>query len=300
MLDVHRLRLLHELDRRGTLAEVAAALGYSRSAVSQQLSQLQREAGVQLLEPAGRRVRLTAAGRVLVGHADAVLAQLEQAEADLAALGSTARGTLRVAAFASVLLSLVPDALTWLAEHHPDLRVELVEQEPAPALSALTAHDADLVLGEEYPGSPTVRSPGVDVEDLLHDEFRLAVPLEGALAGRGHRLEDHADVPWVMEPPRLDPGRWALARCREAGFEPDVRIITSDVLLHAHLVASGHAAALVPDLVRAGRTPGVVLHRLPERPRRRLFTAVRRGAATSPGVRALRESLRVAVDAAGA
>lgn len=299
MLDVHRLRLLRELHRRGTLAEVAAALGYSRSAVSQQLSLLQREAGTRLLEPAGRGVRLTAAARMLVEHADAVLTQLERAEADLAAFGTTARGTLRVAAFESVLLSLVPGALTWLAEHHPDLRVELVEQAPAPALSALTAHDADLVLGEEYPGLPTTRSPAVDVEDLLHDEFRLAVPVAGPLASRGDRLEDLAEVPWVMEPPRLDPGRWALARCRAAGFEPDVRIETSDVLLHAHLVASGHAVALIPDLVRADRTPGLRLVALPDRPRRRLFTAVRRGAAAGPGVRALRESLRVAVETAG-
>ncbi|MEJ5945662.1 LysR substrate-binding domain-containing protein [Pseudokineococcus basanitobsidens] len=298
MLDVHRLRLLLELRRRGTLAGVASALGYSPSAVSQQLAVLQREAGTRLLEPSGRGVRLTPAGRLLVEHAEVVLTQLEQAEADLAAWGTTARGRLRVASFESVLVSLVPDALSWLAEHHPGLRVEVVEQEPGPALAALTAHDADLALGEEYPGLPTARAPDLDVEDLLHDEMRLAVPEDGPLAARGSRLEDHADAPWVMDPSSLAPGRWALLRCRGAGFEPDVRIETSDVLVHAQLVASGHAVALLPDLARGARTPGVRLHRLPEQPRRRLFTAVRRGAAGDPGVRALREALHVAVGAA--
>jgi len=176
--------------------------------------------------------------------------------------------------------------------------VELVQQAPAPALSDLTAHDADLVLDEECPGPPTARSPDIDVEDLLHDEFRLAVPATGPLASRGGRLEDCADVPWVMEPPASTRAgeRWRAAAL--AGFEPDVRIETSDVLLHAHLVASGHAVALIPDLVRAARTPGGRLVPLPDRPRRRLFTAVRRGAAGGPGVRALRESLRVAVETA--
>src|SRR5580658_6744793 len=146
MLDVHRLRLLRELDRRGTLAAVARALSYSPSAVSQQLSQLEAETGVALLEPAGRGVRLTAQARILVAHTEAILERLEEAEAEV-------RGTLRVASFQSVLLALVPEVLTGLAERHPGLRVEIAHQEAGPAFAGLLAHDFDIVLGEEYPGT---------------------------------------------------------------------------------------------------------------------------------------------------
>ncbi|MFD0481625.1 LysR substrate-binding domain-containing protein [Kineococcus sp. GCM10028916] len=299
VLDVHRLRLLRELDRRGTLAAVAAALNYSPSAVSQQLSLLEAEAGVVLLEKLGRGVTLTAPARVLVGHADAVLAQLERAEADLAALHDDVTGTLRVASFQSVLFALVPAALTLLAQQHPALRVELSQQEPEPAFSRLAAHDVDLVLGEEYPGYPQRRGGDTDDEDLLLDELRLALPRTGPWS-RARRLADVADAPWVVEPRDTEPGLWSLAECRRAGFEPDARISSPDVLLHVHLVETGHAVALLPDLAWAGRRPELRLVDLPGHPARRLFTRVRRGAAGRPAVQAFRASLReAAVSAAG-
>ena len=160
MLDVHRLRLLRELERLGTLAAVARALSYSPSAVSQQLSQLEAETGVVLLEPAGRGVRLTAQARILVAHTEAILERLEEAEADLRASLTEVRGTLRVASFQSVLLVLVPDVLTRLAERHPGLRVEITHQEAGPAFAGLLAHDFDVVLGEEYPGIVRAPVPG--------------------------------------------------------------------------------------------------------------------------------------------
>ncbi|WP_432510050.1 LysR family transcriptional regulator [Kineococcus sp. SYSU DK001] len=291
MLDVHRLRLLRELDRRGTLAAVAAALSYSPSAVSQQLSQLEAEAGAPLLEKRGRGVVLTPAARLLVGHADVVLAQLERAEADLAALAGEAVGVLRVASFQTVLFALVPDALTLLAARHPGLRVVIDHREAAPAFSALAARDVDLVLGEEYPNRPHPRSPDVDEEDLVLDEFRLAVPLSGpwsAVSG----IEELAGASWVLEPAGTDSGDWALARCRQAGSEPDVRIRTPDALLHVHLVETGHAVALLPDLVLAGRRRSLRVIDLPEHPTRRLYTGVRRGAGGRPAVRAFRSALR--------
>ena len=152
MLDVHRLRLLRELDRRGTLAAVARALDYSPSAISQQLTQLEAETGVKLLEQAGRGVRLTAQARILVGHTDAILERLEEAEADLRASLTEVSGTLRVASFQSVLLALIPPALTLLAERYPKLRVEIEQQEARTAFAGLVARDFDVVLGEEYPG----------------------------------------------------------------------------------------------------------------------------------------------------
>jgi DNA-binding transcriptional LysR family regulator len=294
VLDVHRLRLLRELQRRGTLAEVARALSYSPSAISQQLSQLESETGVRLLERVGRGVRLTEQARILVRHTDAVLERLELAEAELAASLSEVSGTLRVASFQSVLLTLIPSALTRLADLHPRLRVEMTQREPQHAFAGLLTHDFDVVLGEEYPGA-AVPAPGVDEEDLLRDGIRLALPRTGAWSDPGVALADLAGAPWVLDPAGSPPGRWARALCRDAGFEPDVRFDSPDYLLHVHLVETGHALALLPDLLWTDREADLQLVELPGRPARRLYTGVRRGAAGHPAVRAFRHSLRAAV-----
>ncbi|PRY38728.1 LysR family transcriptional regulator [Umezawaea tangerina] len=291
MLDVHRLRLLRELERRGTLAAVARALSYSPSAISQQLAQLENETGVRLLEHVGRGVRLTEQARILVTHTDAILGHLEVAEAELAASLTEVTGTLRVASFQSVLLALAPAALSLLAERHPGLRVEITQQDAGGAFAGLLSHDFDLVLGEEYPGQPHPPMSGVDTEDLAFDEMRIALPATGPHSRAHASLADLADTPWVLDPPDSPTGRWARTLCHDAGFAPDVRFESSDLLLQVHLVETGHAATLLPDLVWTDRPRTVGLHHLPGRPRRRLFTGVRHGAALHPAPRAFRDGL---------
>lgn len=294
MLDLHRLRLLRELKHRGTLAAVAEALSYSPSSISQQLSVLEKEAGVPLLEPVGRRVRLTAQAEILVAHTEAVLERLERAEAELAASLEGIAGVLRVAAFQTAALTLVPDALTRLRDAHPRLRIEITQREPESALPALLARDFDLVITEEYPGDPGPRPAGAEYAELGEDEIRLAVPAGAAApAGvSGAGLRSLAGGAWVMEPEGTASRRWATRLCRAAGFEPDVRFESTDLLLHLRLVEHGHAAALLPGLVWAGRPPAVPVVRLPAGHRvRRLFTASRRGGGGHPAVRAFRTAL---------
>lgn len=298
MLDVHRLRLLRELDRRGTLKAVADALSYSPSAISQQLGQLESETGVKLLEPAGRGVRLTAQARILVAHTDVILERLELAEAELRDSLTEVAGTLKVASFQSVLLALVPAALTLLAEQHPGLRVEITHEEAGPAFAGLLAHEFDIVLGEEYPGVPQPQVEGVHKQLLALDELLLATPTHGRYARGGEdgapvRPGDLADVPWVLDPSDTEPARWALNLCRSAGFEPDIRFATPDLLLQIHLVETGHAAALLPGLLLdTDRGHDMRVSRLPGRPHRRLLTGVRAGAARHPAVRAFRNALK--------
>src|SRR5215217_4044827 len=148
MLDLRRLRLLRELNERGTIAAVAEALQFTPSAVSQQLAQLEREAGVPLLERVGRGVRLTDAALGLVDHTEAVLARLEQAEAELAT--GDVHGVVRVAAFQTAARGLVAPVLRPLADAHPRLRCELVEMEAEEALTHLRVGDLDVVVAEEY------------------------------------------------------------------------------------------------------------------------------------------------------
>lgn len=290
MLDVRRLRLLVELSRRGTIAAVAEALSFSPSAVSQQLGVLEREAGTVLLEPVGRRVRLTPQGELLVAHAEEVLAGLERAETSLAASRGEVTGRVRLAAFQSAVLALVPEALTRLAEQHPTLRVEVTEREPEQSLPDLAAGDFDLVLGEEYPGHPRPRLRGLDREDLLTDQLHLAVPAAWGVRALG-RLRDR---PFAVEPEGTTSREWALGVCRTAGLEPDVRHVSTDLQIHLRLVETGLAAAFVPDLAGARGRPGVRLIALPGRPVRTVFTAVRVGARARPAIGAVIDALRPA------
>ncbi|MFE0172114.1 LysR family transcriptional regulator [Streptomyces sp. NPDC059002] len=300
MFDLHRLRLLRELKHRGTLAAVATALSYSPSSVSQQLSQLETEVGVPLLEPVGRRVRLTPQAEILVTHTEAVLERLERAEADIATSLSGLSGTLRVASFQTAALALVPAALNLLRAAHPALRLHVTQAEPEAALPALLARDFDLVIAEEYPGDPSPRPAELHQEDLCDDPLRLAVPAaDDRDTRRGSdpraELRAHADRPWVMEPDGSAARRWATTLCRAAGFEPDVRFESTDLLLHLRLVEQGHAVALLPDLVWSDREPTVELGQLPTGQRtRRLFTAVRAGRSGHPAILACRRALRQA------
>src|SRR6476659_2706777 len=161
MLDLRRLRLLRELHERGTIAAVADALQFTPSAISQQLAVLEREAGVRLLERAGRGVRLTDPALVLVGHADALLERAARAEADLAAAAGTVMGRGRIAGFHSVALRIAVPAMAALARDAPRLRTELVEAEPEQALPALALGDVDLVLADEWQHQPLLLPAGI-------------------------------------------------------------------------------------------------------------------------------------------
>lgn len=287
MLDLRRLRLLVELSRRGTIGAVAQSLAYSPSTVSSQLGVLEKEAGVPLLEPVGRRVRLTAAGELLVTHAVRLLSELERAEAGLAALGDEVVGTVRVAAFQSAVLALLPPALLDL-QRHPGLRVEVTEMEPERSLPALAGGDFDLVIAEEYPGHPLRRTPGTDLEDLVTDRLDLVVP-----KGWGPvRVAHLAGRPLAMEPPGTPAREWAQRVCREAGFEPDVTVTSSDLLVQLRMVERGLAAALLPELSEAADHSGVRVVPLPGRPRRRVLAATRTGGRGRPAIGAVIGALR--------
>lgn len=314
MLDVRRLRLLSELKLRGTLAGVAEALAYTPSAVSQQLALLEKEAGVELLQKVGRRVQLTPQAEILVQHTELLLERLEIAEADMTASLTTVSGTVRVAVFQSAAHAVIPQALTLLGTEYPDLRVEITEREPELGLFEVSARDFDLVIAEQYPGHTRAHWADLDRVNLAADTLRLAVPPaqsdseKPAAALPGDRvgapdiadLRDAASWPWVMEPEGTASRQWATQLCRSAGFEPDVRYETADLIAHIRLIQSGNAVGVLPDLVWSGASPTVRLLDLPGAPERTIFTAARRSSAGRPGVVAVRDALARAVDKLGA
>ena len=289
MLELRRLRLLHELALRGTLAAVADALDYSPSTISQQLAQLERDAGVSLLVPDGRRVRLTEHGAALAAHAARALALDEQIRAELETL-QPGVAPVRVAVMQTAARAIVPGALSLLAERAPLVRVELAEVPPEEGLFELSARGFDLVIAEQYPGHTREHRSGLEREALGTDPIRLAgAGGDGGLAA----LRDRA---WVMEPRGTAAREWAVQQCRAAGFEPDVRFELADLTAHVALIAAGHAVGLMPDLLWAGRRPPFPLAELPGSPAREIFTAVRRSDAERRGIRLVRDALRDAFD----
>ena len=298
MLDVRRLRLLRELHARGTVTAVAEALSYTPSAVSQQLATLERETGVALLERHGRRLRLTDAGRGLVEHADAVIARLELAEAELAAAaGDEVSGRVRVAAFQTAASGLMLPVLGTLPAAHPKLRLELVEMEAEESLELLTRGEVDIVVAEEYDYAPRARDPSLSFREVCRDPLVLVLP-----AGHPLCAADPETAPLAA----LAGERWATPRsgtafdasmvraCRAlGGFEPDRRHRSNDLAVLEQLVAAGEGVALLPSLGRPGRVPGVCVRRVAEAPLdRRIFLAVRRGSTGRPAIQAVARALR--------
>ena len=289
MFDVHRLRLLRELKHRGTLAAVGEALGYSPSAVSHQLAILEREVGVPILEPVGRRVRLTDAAEVLVAHTERVLLELEQAEAAIAASRATVSGQVRIATFQTAAHTIIPSAVDRLAEEHPGVDVVFRHVHAEQALPALLARDVDLVLFEEYPGAPVAPITNIATEHLLDDPMLVAVPADET----ARRLADLADADWAMEPAGTPSRAWAVAACRSAGFEPRIAFETADVLLHVRLVAQGQAVAFLPAII-ASTDSGWEL--LPSGTSRVIRLALRRGSEENPAIAAARRAIVRSVD----
>ena len=220
MFELRRLRLLHELAQRGTLAAVAEALSYSPSTISQQLAQLERDAGVPLLVPEGRRVRLTEHGAALAAHAARALEADEQIRAELEAL-QPGIAPVRVAVLQTAARTVMPAALTLLAERAPRLRVELAEVPPEEGLFELAARGFDLAIAEQYPGLTREHRSGLERRTLGTDPIRIATA-GGAAAGadadragagaRGGRVELSmlADRAWVMEPRGTAAREWAV------------------------------------------------------------------------------------------
>jgi DNA-binding transcriptional LysR family regulator len=265
MMDLHRLRLLREVHGRGTVHGAARALGYSPSAISQQLAVLEREAGTPLLERVGRNVRLTAAGQVLVRHATTLLDGVEAAEAELAAVAAgRVAGVVRIGAFQSAFIRVVAPAIRSLAATHPDIRVEAAELEVEQAAPALRLQQLDVMVGDEYDGQPRAVHTDLVREHLLREHIRVVLPEDHPSAAADRvPIADLADLPWAACQPGTGHREMHVRVCRElGGFEPDLRYSSDDFLILLELVRTTGAGALLPDLVIGHGAPGVAV-RLP-------------------------------------
>ena len=246
-LDSGRMLLLLEVSLRGTIAAAARSLGLTASAVSQQLSVLEREAGVTLLDRSPRGAVLTGAGQVLAAHAANLVELLSAARADLDVLEGATTGLVSMASIASAAATFVSEAATELRTSGSGIEFSVAAAEPMAALSRLLAGDVDLAIVDEYDYVP------IALPELLASEELLAEPLvvvgrPGDLPSRLRRLGDLHDAQWVMPPIDAACGIAVRSACRAAGFEPSVRWETDDLHLLMRSVAAGHGIAVLPRL----------------------------------------------------
>jgi DNA-binding transcriptional LysR family regulator len=276
MIDIRRIETLVQLGRRRSFAAAADALGYTQSAVSQQISALEREVGVTLVERGVRPIRLTDAGDTLIELAEPVFEGLASLDAGLEAFRTLSRGRLRLASFPSACLPLAGPALAAFHRDHPGVELTLSVAEPREATRLVRTGEADVAIlfDESEPPTP---APGLERTRLLDDPVVLVLPSTGRLARRrAVDLSDLAEERWTS-PARDGPGagyrRMFERACAAAGFEPQVAHETEDVLIAQSFVAAGLGLALMPRLALSVTHPSIALRELRDAPRRQVWAA---------------------------
>lgn len=285
MIDPRRLRVLQALADHGTVTAAAASLYLTPSAVSQQLSALEGEVGHMLLERRGRRVRLTAAGELLVAHANEVATQLERAEADLAAYASGVAGTITIAAYATSIATVVAPATADIARREPAVRVRVIDAEGHASLPMLLDGEVDVAISVEYRNAPKADDPRIHRRELFAEPFDVVVPATHAFAGDAEiALDDLADDSWVTTSPD-NPCHDVVERaCEQRGFRPQWNHRSDDFRAIVALVAAEAGVSLAPRSALQGLAPKAVAIRpvAGAPPMRRTFAALRRGRETHP------------------
>ncbi len=287
-VSIQQLRVLREVAARETIAAAAESLGYTPSALSQQLRNLERATGVPVHERVGRNVRLTDAGRELVGHARSLLDGLEAAQAAVERVTDEARGTLTMGTFESVAATALPPLLSGLAAAHPDLRLRTAELDPDEAIASLASGDIDLSFAVDYPHAPAPPTPGIRRDTVVEEPFRLVVADDDPLTGHSVALADLVDRPFICSSPKLGCGRCIVTACRTAGFEPDIADVNDDYSIALHLVAANQGVALIPDLGLVRRPDGVRVLDTEPRFSRTVQVAYREASADRPAIVAVR------------
>jgi len=286
MLSVQRLRVLTEVASQGSFSRAAAALAYTPSAVSQAIATLEAETGATLVERDRRGVRPTAAGRVLIDHADTILARLEAAEADLNAVMDVRGGLLRLASFPTAGATLMPLAIARFREAHPGVAMTLAEDEPEATVPRLRAGEFDLALLFEFHGVSESLGPGLERTELLEDPLHVALPAGHSLAAKRRlRLEDLGGQAWVQTSASSPCARHVVRACHAAGFEPHVAFESDDYAVVQGLVAAGVGVALIPTLALSDRRDDIAVRELADGgPSRQIILATLSGAAPAPAV----------------
>ncbi|MFC4563922.1 LysR family transcriptional regulator [Nocardiopsis mangrovi] len=258
-MDLTRLRLLVELDRMGTMAAVAEVVGMGTSAVSKHFAVLEQEAGVPLLVPDGRRVRLTPAGHRLAEHAVDILARVEAARSELAGSGDPV-GRVNLVTFISVAPVVVLPALRRLRDRYPGIEVRVIEHEPDEALQALQTGGADLGLVYSYSLVPRRFPDSLTLRPVGGEPLLLSQPSGPPASSRPmtrRRLRELSEASWIANSRGSDEDELVQRMCAGAGFAPRIRHRIDNLDVVEQVVAAGLGVGVMPKLAAATRR-GVV------------------------------------------
>jgi DNA-binding transcriptional LysR family regulator len=285
MDDLRLLKVLREVALRGSFSAAADALSYSQPAVSQQIARLEAQVGVKLLERRHKGIELTPAGEALVRHTERILAQLAEAQVELAEIATSARGRLRISSFATAAGTIVPLAVSAFRRLRPGVHVDLQLMDPPQSIPALRRGDFDLAVVEEGGFEEEPSLEGLGVERLMDDVLFAALPVDHPLATRrAIALADLVHEDWMLVGLQgtCADSNIVLRACQQAGFEPRVAYISDDYFAIQGLVASGMGVALVPRLALVSSREDVAVRPLRGRPPYRRIGVVYDGEPVGP------------------
>lgn len=259
MIDTRQLEVFQQVVSAGSFSGAARVLRCTQPAISQQIKALERHLGGPLFIRVGRGLQLTEAGTVLARRCTGILDDLAVAHQQVRAVAALELGTVRVCAFPSANAAIVPQAAALVTADHPNMRLELIEDEPPDSYQVLRRAGCDVVIGFNYPDDPAdAQVAGMLRVPLMADPLTLLVPAGHPLAGRDRvDLAELAGATWVAGCPRCRQKFTMI--CGAAGFSPAVACATDDNMALQSLVASGLGVALVPSLVlKFLHHPGVI------------------------------------------
>lgn len=294
MIDPRRLRVLEAVALHGSVTTAAEALFMSASAVSQQLSALEREVGYAVFERGGRRLALTATGRVLAGHAARLSTLLEEAEADLAASAMGQVGDVAIAGFTSAITEVIAPAIVTLRSTAPRLRVHVKDAEGPVGQRLLLEGQVDLAVAVAHLEDHSDLAQGLSRSALYTEPFDALLPQDYPFADSLEvRLSQLADDPWITPWPGNPIRDLTFFACEEAGFQPRVESVSNDFRAICSLVAAGSGVAVAPrSALRGIEVAGLRIVPISVRPpTRKVFVLVRRGAERHPLVASVVEVL---------
>jgi DNA-binding transcriptional LysR family regulator len=293
MIDLAGLSSLQAVATHGSVVGAADALGFTPSAVSQQVKRLEKQTGVPLLERVGRGVILTDHGRHLVDAGARLLADLEQVESGLHQRAGAVSGHLRLTAFSTAMRGLVAPVVRDLRDAHPDLTLALTEREPWDTVDLVATGQSDLGVVHRWGDVPIAIPEHLTATVVAHDAADVVVHVEHPLAGRDRvSPRDLVDEGWIATPDGTICRQWLTRMYAGTGRLPRIAHTAMEFDSHLALVRAGLGIALVP---RLGRQPlGDQLVAVPAHdpePTRHVIAVHRRSMAESPAITAVLAAL---------
>ena len=292
MLDVRRMRVLREVAIKGSFSAAAESLSFTQSAVSQQIAALEREAGTTLVQRSARGVRLTEAGEAVVRHAEAIMARLAEAEAELEAIAGLRGGRLRTAAFESAGATLMPLAIAAFRQKHPAVELSMSMSEPEDCVPLLRSGELDLAI--VFESAVKQADDGIHRVHLIEDPMYLVLPRDHPLANRRRvRLADLAGEAWIGGQPDCECSRLISRACATAGYDPRFAFETDDYTAMQGFVAAGVGVSLIAELGLTTVRDDIVVRDLGrDTPVRQIYAATLEEGYRSPATQAMLEILR--------